>query len=594
MTQEEALDILKLGHNVFLTGAAGSGKTFLLNKYIAHLREHGVGVAVTASTGIAATHLGGQTIHSWSGIGVRDALSDSELRELIERGRVARNFRKAKVLVIDEISMLHARQLDMVERIAKHALDFTKPFGGLQVILCGDFFQLPPVSREDYSREKIFAYEGTAWDVGAFKVCYLSEQFRQAPTPFLSSSDRTAQGATMGKARGQGDDPLLSVLNSIRSGIAGEAAKAPLRTRYKKEPSFANASPGKPSCTAYPTRLYAHNINVDAINAKELAKIPGAEKVFRMETHGFKALVETLERSCLALPEVRLKVGAEVMFVKNALDGTYVNGTRGVVEAFEKDADGGWPLIRTFDGKKIIAFPEEWRLEDGGTVRASLTQVPLRLAWAITIHKSQGMTLDAAEVDLSDAFEPGMGYVALSRVRSLSGLKLMGLNETALSVHPKILGADKKFQEWSNAARETLAKASDEEKKKLHEKVLFVRFKGTRDKELVKKIKKDKEKKKKIKTHLITAEFLEKKTPLAGIALERGLTIGTVIGHMEKLKGEKKLSVSEIEYLKKDIKDFDAILAEFRKSDDGKLTPLFEKFGGAYSFDTLKLVRLFV
>ncbi|OGZ11654.1 MAG: hypothetical protein A3D67_00480 [Candidatus Lloydbacteria bacterium RIFCSPHIGHO2_02_FULL_51_22] len=566
MTQEEALDILKLGHNVFLTGAAGSGKTYLLNRYIAHLRAHGVGVAVTASTGIAATHLGGQTIHSWSGIGIRDALSDDELRALVLRSRVARNFKKVKVLVIDEVSMLHAHQLDMVERVLRHTLDFTKPFGGLQVVLCGDFFQLPPVTRDDGSREKTFAYEGAAWDTGAFAVCYLSEQFRQ------------------------GDDPLLSVLNSIRNGEAGEKAKIPLRTRYKKDPSFAHASAGRPTSTVFPTRLYARNINVDVINGKELAKISGAEKVFRMETHGFRALVETLMKSCLALPELHLKVGAEVMFVKNAIDGSYVNGTRGVVDAFTKE--GGWPVVRTFQGKKITAHPEEWRLEDGGTVRASLTQVPLRLAWAITIHKSQGMTLDTAEVDLSDAFEPGMGYVALSRVRTLSGLKLMGLNETALSVHPKILAHDKKFRAWSDAVRAALAKAGDKEKKNLQEEVLFTRFKGSRDKELVQKIRTDKEKKKKRATHLITAEFLEKKMPLAAIATERGLTEGTLLGHMEKLKGAHALP--DVAYLKKDIRDFEKIFAAFQKSSDGTLTPIFEKFGGAHSFDTLKLVRLFV
>ena len=180
MTQQEALDILKMGHNVFLTGAAGSGKTHLLNQYIAHLRAHDVGVAVTASTGIAATHLGGQTIHSWCGMGVRETLADDELEAIMRNTRIARNFKKTKVLIIDEISMLHARQLDMVERIARHMGDFTKPFGGLQVVLCGDFFQLPPIVRAQQSgespAEKQFAYECRAWDSGELRVCYLHEQ----------------------------------------------------------------------------------------------------------------------------------------------------------------------------------------------------------------------------------------------------------------------------------------------------------------------------------------------------------------------------------------------------------------------------------
>src|SRR5690606_15738817 len=140
MTQDEALDILKLGHNVFLTGAAGAGKTWLLNTYIRHLREHGVAVAITASTGIAATHLDGRTLHSWSGMGVRASLSAAALEQLASTARVRRNYARPKVLVIDELSMLHAHQLDMVDRLARGMLDAGLPFGGLQVVLCGDFF----------------------------------------------------------------------------------------------------------------------------------------------------------------------------------------------------------------------------------------------------------------------------------------------------------------------------------------------------------------------------------------------------------------------------------------------------------------------
>lgn len=562
MTQKEALAILKGGHNVFLTGAAGSGKTHLLNQYAAHLSEHGVGVAITASTGIAATHLGGQTIHSWSGMGVRDALNDSDLKALAEKERVARNFKKTKVLVIDEISMLHAYQLDIVDRIARYALDFTRPFGGLQVVLCGDFFQLPPVARGGGAADTKFAHECAAWENSAFKTCYLHEQFRQSA----------------------GADALLQVLADIRSGAAGERAKAFLRARYKKLPT---SSAGD---VVRPTKLYARNINVDALNERELAKLPGEARAFHMETRGFPALVETLKKNCLAPETLHLKRGAEVLFIKNDARGRYVNGTRGVVRGFHKEK--GLPLVQTINGQHIMAEPDEWRFEEYGVTRASLTQVPLRLAWAITIHKSQGMTLDAAEIDLSDAFEPGMGYVALSRVRALSGLMLMGLNEMALRVHPKILAYDERLKELSRAARAELTRLSDEELQKQHDTALISRFKGTRDKEIVKKVKKDKERKKKIPTHFITAEFLEKQTPLAAIAKERGLTIGTILSHMEKLKGARQLP--DILYLKKDIKDFEIIFTAFQKSSDGALTPIFKRFDGGHSFDALKLVRLFL
>jgi len=551
MTQQEAFDVLKLGHNVFLTGPAGSGKTYLLNQYIAYLREHGVGVAVTASTGIASTHLGGQTIHSWSGIGISDAMDDSDLIKIVSNSRIKRNFKKTKVLIIDEISMLHPYQLDMVERIARRVYTNDESFGGMQIVLCGDFFQLPPVAQGVSQAQKKFAYECEAWEAGEFSVCYLHEQFRQ------------------------GDDPLLDVLNAIREGRASEDVKVPLRTRYKKDPEG----------EVLPTRLYSKNVNVDAINAAELKKLSTREGVFTMEANGFMRLVDALKRSCLAPEELRLKIGAEVMFVKNSTTGEYVNGTRAVVEGF--DENDGFPIVQTFDGRRLTVYPEEWRFEEDGAVRASLRQVPLRLAWAITIHKSQGMTLDAAEIDLSDAFEPGMGYVALSRVRGLSGLKLMGLNDIALSVHPKILEYDQKFKERSEQARAVLEELSADKKIKQHDDVLIRRFGGAKD---TKKVVKGKRYKK--PTYEVTREYVEEKLSLADIVKKRGLTVGTILGHLERLQGMKQLP--DIEYLRPANKDFNNIKKAFKKFEDGKLAPVFEELKEKYSFEALRLARLFI
>jgi ATP-dependent exoDNAse (exonuclease V) alpha subunit len=553
MTQDEALELLKLGENIFLTGAAGAGKTWLLNHYIKHLRTHGVGVAITASTGVAATHLNGRTIHSWSGIGVRDALSKGDLEKLLRNKRLQRNYARTSVLVIDEISMLHPYQLDMVEQIARHMLDAGKPFGGLQVVLCGDFFQLPPVSGKVTAHAGKFAYESGAWDSGEFRVCYLEEQHRQ------------------------GNDPLLKVLNDIRAGTAGEQTKIPLRTRYKREPAGATR----------PTRLYARNINVDSINHRQLAQLEGEEKSFLMESRGAKALVEGLQKSCLAPEHLRLKPGAEVMFVKNAADGSYVNGTRGVITGFDRDT--GWPLVRTFDNDIISADPEDWQLEENGIIRATITQVPLRLAWAITIHKSQGMTLDAAEIDLGDAFEPGMGYVALSRVRSLDGLKLMNLNEIALQVHPAILARDATFKQQSLRARQYLQQFSTEEKQQRQRQTLLERFEGNPE-----KVPGDSGRRmKKIPTHEITGEMLKNGIPIRDIARERSLKMGTIISHVEKLNGLGTLPA--IGYLKDTLpeQDFAMILEEFKKSEDGRLAPIYKKLGGKYSYEELRIVRLF-
>jgi hypothetical protein len=560
MQQNEAFDLLKMGKNIFLTGAAGAGKTYLLNKYIKYLKENNVNVAVTASTGIAATHLHGVTIHSWSGMGVRESLSNKDLEKILANGRIKRNYKNTKVLIIDEISMLHKHQLDMVDVIARYVLNNDEPFGGMQVVVCGDFFQLPPVGSTE--GEKKFAYEAAIWQNDGFEVCYLYEQHRQ------------------------GDDPLLTVLNDIRSGTAGEHTKVPLRTRYKKEPHGATRA----------TKLYSRNINVDAINEQELANINADERTFKMESKGWPQLVEGLKKSCLAQEQLKLKIGAEVMFIKNDTMGSFVNGTRGVVVKFENSEK--WPVVKTYDERIIVVTPEDWKYEDNGVVTATITQLPLRLAWAITIHKSQGMTLDAAEMDLGDAFEPGMGYVALSRVRSLNGLKLMNLNEMALKVHPKILEQDKVFRTDSDFLVEDLNALSPEEITRRQNQTLIMRFGGSANKEEAIAARQEKErikKEKAIPTHIRTLALLKENLSIKEIAEKRELTIGTVITHLEKLRSEKQLDDSHLETLKNVLPSiaFENILFEFKKSEDGKLQPIFEKFDGKYSYDELRVVRFF-
>lgn len=556
MLQQEALHLLKMGKNVFLTGEAGSGKTYLLNQYIRYLKEYQVKVAVTASTGIAATHLNGSTVHAWSGIGIKNELSPTDIDKLISSARFKRNYKKTRVLIIDEISMLHPHQLDMIDTIARQMLNPDTPFGGLQVILCGDFFQLPPVSAESRSdQDKRFAFESSSWLAGDFHVCYLHEQHRQ------------------------GNDPLYSVLNDIRAGSAGEHTKVPLRTRYKKEPGGSTKA----------TKLYSRNVNVDMINAKELALLPGDEKTFEVETAGLPALVDGLIKNCLAPQTLKLKIGAQVMFVKNDIMSHYSNGTRGIVTAFEKN-DDAWPIVTTYDNRIVIAKPEDWTYEDNGVVRASITQVPLRLAWAITIHKSQGMTLDAAEIDLGDAFEPGMGYVALSRVRRLDGLKLMNLNEMALSVHPKILTQDTVFKQCSAQNEKTLQDLPIENISQLEKETLFDRFGGSTEK------KTKTPNQSKVPTHLITLEIFKKTPSIEAIAAERGLTQSTILQHIEKLNGLQLVTLASLNPLRSTIptETYNTIFSAFLKSSEGSLTSIFNALEGKYPYEMIRLVRLFV
>jgi len=410
MTQEEALTILKTGANAFLTGEPGSGKTYTINRYIAWLRERGVEPAITASTGIAATHVGGMTVHSWSGIGIKRDLTEWDLEALLEREPLVRRVRAAKVLIIDEVSMLDAQLLTLVDRATRTLRGQELPFGGLQVIFVGDFFQLPPVSKGEASK---FAFESPSWDEANLIYCYLSEQHRQE------------------------DDAFLQLLGALRAGELDTVHYEMLQARAQ-EPK-----------DALVTRLFPHNADVDRINDAALATIAAPARVFAMQSEGATPLVEALRRGCLSPEVLNLKEGASVMFTRNNFEHGYVNGTLGTVTGWSTQ---GFPLVKTRGGV-IEASPEEWRIDDRARTLAKITQVPLRLAWAITVHKSQGMSLDAALMDLSQAFEYGQGYVALSRVRALEGLYLSGFNQRALEVHPAILERDMDFKKLSDGAR---------------------------------------------------------------------------------------------------------------------------------------------
>jgi ATP-dependent exoDNAse (exonuclease V) alpha subunit len=426
MTQNEALDILKLGHNVFLTGPAGSGKTYLLNQYIAYLKEQKIPVGITASTGIAATHMGGTTIHSWTGMGIRDSMSEQEIMELFKRQYLRNRFKNTRVLIIDEISMLHAHRLDLVDLICRVFKRNSAPFGGMQIVMCGDFFQLPPVSKKDEPPAE-FVISSQSWKDMQLQICYLDEQHRQD------------------------DRAFLRVLNDIRNSDVTEMTVEYLSERLDKETKGYTK----------PTRLFTHNADVDAINLSHLEALVGEAHEYGMDWRGSFGLIEVLKKSCLAPEKLVLKKGAQVMFVKNNYDGGYVNGTLGEVIDFDKD---GFPIVRTFDGAEIAVGRASWEVKEDTTELAAITQLPLRLAWAITVHKSQGMSLDAAEIDLSRSFIPGMGYVALSRVRSLAGLKLMGMNQMALLVNQDVAEMDRKFIEQSNEGVLYLAAMSKEKK----------------------------------------------------------------------------------------------------------------------------------
>lgn len=562
MTQAHALDILKMGHNVFLTGSAGAGKTYVLNAYIKYLKEHRIEVAVTASTGIAATHMGGMTIHAWSGMGIRDQISDYDIDTMEEKKYLWDRYEKVRVLIIDEISMLSGTFLDNLDRLCrsfKRAPE--KPFGGIQIVLCGDLFQLPPINKQG---ESSLVIDARAWKHMHLAMCYLTEQHRQD------------------------DDDFLNILNAIRSNTITEHHVGILESRIHEydEDNFNTT-----------TKLFTHNADVDTINAQELSKIDDAEEIFVMTSRGKENLVTNLKKSCLAPESLRLKIGAEVMFVKNNFEKGYVNGTRGRVVDFNEES---MPIIETRDGERITVEPETWSIDDDSKVLASITQVPLRHAWAITVHKSQGMSLDSAVIDLSKSFSYGMGYVALSRVRTLEGVILLGLGEGALLVDPRILEVDKKLQELSDKASVRLQEIDPSLLKKSHEDFIL-RCGGTLEKTTLKK--KDLKKnlgEPSLKNHELSYQLIKSGKAIADVAKELEFTFGTIVNHLEKCR-DLGMDI-HFKHIQIDPNDFKIIKEAFEHAphvftDAGvlKLAPIksyLEKSGYDISFDQIRLAKM--
>lgn len=545
MNQEEALQILKMGYNTFLTGQAGSGKTYVINSYISYLKKHKIKVAVTASTGIAATHISGSTIHSWSGIGIKDSLSDSDIDALSQKERIYKNFTEVQVLVIDEISMLGPEQLASIEKLARYIRQSPLPFGGIQVVLVGDFFQLPPITKGISLPS--FAFEHPVWRQLKLAICYLTTQFRQE------------------------DERLERILASIRDGSVDQDTVDQLLERKIEHEVDDDV-----------TKLFTHNVDVDGYNEKRLAQIKEGSKLYKMESKGSALLVEGLKKSCLAPETLVLKKGARVMFLKNNFEKGYVNGSVGHVVSDK----GPYPTVKLESGKTVVATPEEWRIEDNGKVRAEISQIPLRLAWAITVHKSQGMSLDSAVIDLSECFVAGQGYVALSRVRSFEGITLLGIGNMALQMDERVRDFDSKLKDTSE--KTVMRLESLEESEVLDKQKQFILRCGGSLKELS-----DEDiAEQKSSTYDKTLALLVQKKSLKEIAKAREVTVETVLSHIEHLKlHDTKL---DIEHIRTDDIDIAKILKVFKKLGSNSLSQAKEKLGDEYSYQDIRIARLFL
>jgi len=572
MKQTTALNILKRGKNVFITGSAGTGKTHLLHRYINYLKERRVYPTIVAPTGIAASHLRGQTIHAYFALGIRECIDEGYVDFLREKKYLKKRFSTLKLLIIDEISMVSPELFSSMDMILRGFKETDAPFGGVQVVISGDFFQLPPVSKEQ--KEKRFAWQSPVWRRLELETCYLQEKFRQE------------------------DAKLIQILDEIRRGEISENSEKLLAERYEKVlPSHVT-----------PTKLYTHNVDVDRINLAELERLPGKERVFLYESKGSPKNIEKIFNSSLVEETLILKKGAVVIFIKNNQEEGYVNGTTGTVESFSPIDT--MPIVRTTEGRKIKLEPEAWSLEnESGKVLATVSQVPLRLAWAITIHKSQGMTLDAAEIDLSKTFEVGQGYVALSRIRDIEGLRLMGLNSMALRVDPLMLHVDGRIKAASQKAEVGMNAFSKAQMDHLFDAHIS-KLGGIVSSEKIAEERENIDAGKPshsayvTPTHIKTKQCIARSETVMQLAQNRGLSRGTIVQHLTRIKAEEphidlsKYKPSEALFEKVDTAVLQLKTKQFKNdfTEEGrlKLKPVFDLLGGEVSYDEIRMCMLFL
>lgn len=391
MAYEEVLDKIKHGHNVLLHGPGGTGKTFLIKRLVADLRRENWVCGMTAMTGVAAINCGGNTLHAWAGIFLGNGEPEKLARTMFPKPR--HRWQTTNLLIIDEISMMGKLLFDKLNRIGQIIRGDARPFGGLQILVSGDFLQLPPVNDD-------WVFTSDKWDDMKWNPVILS-----TPMRYL-------------------DDEYFSLLMRIRSGKHTPKDVEFLESRVVPPVAINNI---------FPIRIFPLLAQVDALNKKELAKLQGECIMFEAfdEFHRGKSVpVTILDDMAPRLFSVR--VGAQVMLRVNMLDVNLANGSLGIVTAI----DDLYVKVKFMNDVEIMIQPVKLTAEDSsGHPLASRTQIPLILAWAISAHKSQGCTLDAAICSIGESiFLGGQAYVALSRVRTGNGLFLREFDSESLRV----------------------------------------------------------------------------------------------------------------------------------------------------------------
>lgn len=406
--QKKALEYILSGRNVFLTGPGGTGKTQLIKQFMTNCKNkiqkhpHTSEVGVTSMTGVSAILIGGCTLHSYTGIGLGNAPINILIQRIKKNPKARDRWRNTRTLIIDEVSMLDPELFDNLNTIAKAVRGNTRPFGGIQLILVGDMLQLPVVNKP------AFCFESKTWSEAAIETVELTEIVRQKDTQFQEC------------------------LNKIRYGVVDQPTKDLIQTRVGVELDT--------SLGIKPTKIFPLNRDVDYINQLELDSLQTQMFTYNMDISikNANALtqIQTFKKHFPGADQLRLAVGCQVMLLHNlSVELGLANGSRGVVTEFIS----GMPVVRFLNGVETSITRHEWTIEEHGKPIATLSQIPLKLAWAVSVHKQQGATLDYAVIDMTDIFEYGMGYVALSRVKNLEGLSIVDIAWNKIKAHPKAL-----------------------------------------------------------------------------------------------------------------------------------------------------------
>lgn len=421
--QQRALNSMLKGKNVFVTGPGGTGKSFIIFHYISELQFMGIereDIAVTSTTGISASLIGGTTLHSFAGIGIGNRSFEYYYNYIEKKNYFKRKqLRKCKVLIIDEVSMLSPRLFELIDCLLRKIRRKREPFGGIQVILLGDFCQLPTVG------EKEFCFEAVNWNEVVDETFYLNEIKRQ------------------------NDSVFQSILNKIRLGEVDAEVKEVLNSRLNVK---LDKKEGIKPTIIYSKRKAVANFNLK--KEEELRKNKAESSLFIAEyiytpgmSESFKDFMKKFIDSNFQIEdELRLYVGSQVMVTANFQDMKLYNGSRGVVIGFTDD-ETKFPIVRFLDGREIMIEKHEFKHESDKKNCIIKKQVPLKIAWAITIHKSQGMSLDYVSTNIGKSiFEYGQVYVVLSRVRNLDGLSIKEIDFNRIIADPKVIEYYKRLE----------------------------------------------------------------------------------------------------------------------------------------------------